>query len=310
MTWTTLTPGALVAVIAPAGPAAADQVDLVTPLIEAQGWQARLYPSCRQADRYLAGSDAQRLADLHAAFEDPQVRAVICLRGGYGCGRLLERVDATLMRQHDKPFVGYSDITALHALRQHLGLMGLHGPMLASDLVRPGREADAQALFELLRNGLAQGVTWAPALESDLHGLGPDAAGTAGVVQGPLVGGNLSLIAALAGTPYAVPLDGAILFFEEVAEAPYRVDRMLVQLRQCGALQAAAGFLVGRFSDEASPRQVLEEFLAPLGKPILAGWPTGHGTPHLTLPLGARCRMDTAAGTLTLLQDVILPPSH
>ena len=313
MTWNALTPGALIAVIAPAGPAQPQQVDRVEPLLTAQGWRVRLYPSCRQADRYLAGSDAQRLADLHAAFADPEVQAVWCLRGGYGSGRLLERVESELLRHHDKPFVGYSDITALHALRSRLGLWGLHGPMLSSDLIQPERRDDGRAVFDMLRGGLVRGTSWAPALEPELfrlgQGLGQHPAGTQGVVEGPLVGGNLSLIAAHVGTPYQQQVADAILFLEEVAEEPYRIDRMMVQLRQSGMLDAAAGFLVGRFSQAESPRRVLEEFLAPLDKPIVAGWPTGHGTPHFTLPLGPRCRLDAAAGTLTLLQDVILPPS-
>ena len=106
MAWSALSPDALIAVVAPAGPALAGQVDQVQPLIEAQGWRARLYPSCRQARGYLAGSDEQRLADLHDAFADPEVKAVMCLRGGYGCGRLLERVNADLLSQHDKPLLG------------------------------------------------------------------------------------------------------------------------------------------------------------------------------------------------------------
>ena len=310
MTWTALAPGSLIGVVAPAGPSPAEQVELVGPLIEAEGWTARLYPSCWAADRYLAGSDDVRLADLHAAFADPDVAAILCLRGGYGCGRLLERVDPTLLKAHDKPFIGYSDITALHALRGRMGLFGLHGPMATSDLVRPGRENDRQALFNLLRKGLVRGTSWSPALEPSTQGIGASIQGVRGVAEGPLVGGNLSLVAALEGTPYAVPSQGAILFLEEIGEEPYRVDRMLVQLRQSGCLSAAAGFLIGRFSDAPCPRDVLEEFLAPLGKPILAGWPTGHGTPHLSLPLGPRVRLDAEAGSLTLLQDVVLPSSR
>ena len=226
-----------------------------------------------------------------------------------GVGPQIQASLGELLRQHDKPFVGYSDITALHALRSRLGLWGLHGPMLSSDLIQPERRDDGRAVFDLLRGGLVRGTSWTPALEPDLFGLGQDQAGTQGVVEGPLVGGNLSLIAAHVGTPYQQQVANAILFLEEVAEEPYRIDRMMVQLRQSGLLDAAAGFLVGRFSQAESPRRVLEEFLAPLGKPIVAGWPTGHGTPHFTLPLGPRCRLDAAAGTLTLLQDVILPPS-
>lgn len=303
MPWKALTDGCLVGVVAPAGPAEPEHVAAVAPLLERFGLRTRLYPSCHARERFLAGPDAQRLADLHAAWADPAIDAVICLRGGYGSGRLLESIDPALMRAHDKPFVGYSDITALHALRMREGLVGLHGPMLASDLVRPGREADAQRLFQILRHGLVEGTCWAPNLEDERPRV-------TGQCEGRLIGGNLSLVAALAGTPWAWPAAGDILFLEDINEESYRVDRMLCQLRQCGLLDGVSGFLVGRFSQVDDPLALVAEHLMPLGKPLLAGWPTGHDTPHWPLPLGARVRLDAARGHLTLLQDVILPPSR
>ena len=294
--------GDLVGVIAPAGPATAERVALVEPLFARFGLRTRLYPSCHarhpQHD-FLAGDDALRLADLHAAFADADVRAVFCLRGGWGSPRLLAGVDTTLLRAHIKPFIGYSDITALHALLQRQGLMSFHAPMPASDLVIDGAEDDAAALFALLMQPLTAGRVFAPTLL-------PGAWHVGGAASGRLVGGNLSLVAALAGTPWALDARGAILFLEDISEALYRVDRLLTQLRHTGLLDAAAGFLLGSFTEDADPTTLLREHLARLGKPVLAGWPAGHGQPNRALPLGAKATLDAAAGTLTLEQDVLV----
>jgi muramoyltetrapeptide carboxypeptidase len=300
MTWCSLKNGDLVGVIAPAGPCAPESLVRVEPLLAGMGLRTRLYPSCNACDGFLAGPDDLRLQDLHAAFVDPGVAAVLCLRGGYGSTRLLDRIDTALLRAHDKPFVGYSDITALHALRGREGLIGLHAPMPGSDLVEPGREGDAQALFARLFGGWQAGEVMAPALASD--GLR-----VAGVADGMLIGGNLSLVAALVGTPFAWRPQGAILFLEDVGEQPYRIDRLLGQLRLAGVLDAVAGVLLGSFTEEAFPADVLRDCLLPLGKPVLGGWPAGHGTPNLPLPLGARVRLDASAGSLTILQDILRP---
>jgi muramoyltetrapeptide carboxypeptidase len=293
--------GDLVGVIAPAGPATAERVALVAPLFARFGLRARLYPSChaRHAQHdFLAGDDATRLADLQAAFADDEVRAVFCLRGGWGSPRLLEDIDSALLRAHAKPFIGYSDITALHALLQREGLVSFHAPMPASDLVIDGAQDDADALFALLMQPLPAGHVFAPALLRGAWHVGRS-------VSGRLVGGNLSLIASLCGTPWAIDARGAILFIEDVSEALYRVDRLLTQLRHTGLLDAAAGFLLGSFTEDADPTAVLREHLGSLGKPVLAGWPAGHGRPNRALPLGARVTLDAAAGTVTLAQDVL-----
>jgi muramoyltetrapeptide carboxypeptidase len=293
--------GDLVGVIAPAGPAPAERVALVEPLFARFGLRARLYPSChaRHAQHnFLAGDDATRLADLHAAFADDDVRAVFCLRGGWGSPRLLEHIDSALLRENIKPFIGYSDITALHALLQRDGLMSFHAPMPASDLVIDGAEDDAAALFALLMQPLPVGHVFAPALLPGVWHI-------SGTATGRLVGGNLSLIASLCGTPWAIDARGAILFIEDVSEALYRVDRLLTQLHHSGLLDAAAGVLLGSFTEDADPTAVLREHLAHLGKPVLAGWPAGHGRPNRALPLGAVVTLDAAAGTLTTRQDVL-----
>lgn len=291
-----LPPGATLGIVAPAGPPKPGALEQVPALLAGHGFKAKIFPGCAGPNHlgFLAASDAQRLADLHAAFTDPEVDAVLCLRGGYGCARLLDQLDVELMRRHPKLLIGYSDITSLHGLRDTLGLRGLHAPMPASDLLHADAGADALALFGLLQRGLRSGDTIAPAVAAHPLSQGQSASGR-------LIGGNLAVFTALLGTPWAPRAEGAILFFEDIAEEPYRVDRLLAQLRLAGVLDAAAGFLVGSFSDAESPDAVLADYLRPLAKPVLAGWPSGHGRPNQTLPIGLRVRMDVQQRRLTLV---------
>jgi muramoyltetrapeptide carboxypeptidase len=296
-----LRPGDRVGLIAPAGPPSPERFGQVELLFERQGLHVQWLPGCmarHPVHDFLAGDDATRLADLHAAFADPSLQAVCCLRGGSGSARLLDRIDTALLRAHPKPFVGYSDITALHALRGRLGLVGFHAPMPASDLVLEGAEADADALFALLMQPLGAGHVFAPTLDAATWRV-------EGVARGRLLGGNLSIVASLLGTPWAWPVDGAVLFLEDVSEALYRVDRLLTHLRHAGVLARVNGFLLGSFTEDADPAAVLREHLGGLGKPVLAGWPAGHGRPHRALPLGAQVALDATAGTLTLDEDVL-----
>ena len=292
--------GDLVGVIAPAGPLPAERVALVEPLFARFGLRARLYPSCHAGHPlhdYLAGDDALRLADLHAAFADPQVAAVFCLRGGYGCNRLLDGLDSALLRANPKLLVGYSDITTLHSVILSQGGIGLHAPMPGSNLVLAGNDDDTQALFDLLMHPLAAGHVFAGPLAADRWHV-------AGRASGRLVGGNLSLIASLIGTPWALATKGTILFLEDVSEARYRVDRLLTQLRHAGMLAGVRGFLLGSFTEDGDSAPVLGELLGALGVPLLSGWPAGHSQPNRALPLGAQVTLDAAAGTLTLDEDI------
>ena len=306
MHFNTLREGDLIGVIAPAGPGAADTLPAVSALYARQGYRVRLYPGCQAETGYLAGPDALRLADLHAALADDDVAAIHCLRGGYGSLRLLDGVDAALLRRKPKLLIGYSDITALHALWALHGLPSLHAPMPASDLIKPGREDDEAALFHLLRHGLQAGTVLAPALE-------PGALCAPGEATGRLIGGNLSLVAALLGTPWAWQARGAILFLEDINEEPYRIDRLLTQLRLAGVLDAVGGIVLGSFTEKAPPQRLLRDMLVPLclqqGKPLLGGWPTGHGTPNRPLPMGLQVRLTArpdGTGQLQGLQDYIV----
>ncbi|WP_077038068.1 LD-carboxypeptidase [Pelomonas sp. KK5] len=293
---TPLKPGATLGIVAPAGPPKPGQLERVPALIEAQGFRAKVFPGCAGPAHldYLAASDEQRLADLHAAFADPEVDALLCLRGGYGCHRLLHRLDTALIRRHPKLLIGYSDITALHGVLDTLGLPALHAPMPTSDLLHPLAGPDTETLFGLLKSGIGRGDLIAPASEPHELSRGDSA-------EGRLIGGNLAVFAALAGTPWLPDARGTLLFLEDIGEEPYRIDRMLAQLRLAGVLDAAAGFLVGSFSDADYPAAQLTDYLSGLGKPILAGWPSGHCRPNQPLSMGLKVRMDVAARRLEVI---------
>ena len=302
MSFKALNSGALIGVIAPAGPVAPDALAAVEALYARWGYRARIYPGCHARQGYLAGPDALRLADLHAALADDEVAALHCLRGGYGAMRLLDRIHTALVRSKPKLLIGYSDITALHALWARQGLPSLHAPMPASDLIKPGREDDEKALFTMLRDGCVAGAVLAPTLASDSWRV-------PGRASGRLIGGNLSLVAALIGTPWAWDAHGAILFLEDISEEPYRVDRYLTQLRLAGVLDAVSGFILGSFTEQEPPTELLREMLLPIcqsqGKPLLAGWPSGHGTPNRALPMGLQVELDAGAGTLTMRAELL-----
>ncbi|MGB7479069.1 MAG: LD-carboxypeptidase, partial [Burkholderiaceae bacterium] len=309
-----LKPGGTVAVIAPASPAPGKTEDAAA-WLRARGFVPRLFPaSSGPGGDYLAAADSQRLDDLHAAFADTAIDAIICLRGGYGSERLLDRIDYDLIGRHPKPFVGYSNITALLlALSRYAGFVTFHGPMLAPDLLVEKQAPTEDALWALLQ-GKQKAGSWLPhppqfPLET-IH---------AGVAQGRLVGGNLATIGATLGTPYEIDLEGAILFIEDVGETPQKIDRLLTQLRLAGKLAQARGILVGDFSEIDDPRaarkhdeadrgrlrQVWKELLEPLQIPVLAGWRSGHCDPNLTLPIGAIVRLDADRQRLRLEQDAV-----
>ena len=299
-----LPPGGTIAVLAPASPAAG-RAQEVADWLSARGFVPQLYPSAYAGtgmqDDYLAASDAQRLQELHAAFADPGVHAIICLRGGYGSARLLSQIDFNLLRTHAKPFVGYSDITALHlAMAGKAGFVTFHGPMLTSDLLRNRREPTEQALFDQIQGRQSMG-TWLPhPVQYPLQSL------RCGSAQGRLMGGNLTLIGSTLGTPWEIDTQDAILFIEDVGEPPYKIDRLLTQLRLSGKLQGLRGVLIGDFSDVSvkgsSPEQqswdaarlqrLWQEFFLPLNVPVMAGWRSGHVDPNLTLPIGAVVTLD------------------
>lgn len=245
---------------------------------------------------YLAGTDRQRLDDLNRAIRDPSIDAIWCVRGGYGVLRILADVDFDALRRAPKALIGFSDITALHAaIGRRAGIVSYHGPF-------PNRR-----LSDFSRASLERAVKTRenPAgTTSDAQVLVP------GRARGPLAGGNLALLAALAGTPYFPVLDGAILVLEDVGEAVYRIDRMLRHLRLTGALDRVAGLMFGAFTelgdegDGLALAEVLRETAEALGVPCLAGVPVGHVADQWTLPLRAAAELDAGRRCLTIDQSI------
>ncbi|MEV4099626.1 LD-carboxypeptidase [Nonomuraea sp. NPDC049649] len=283
---------ATVAVVAPSGPVDAAALRRGVERLEGLGMKVVVgqHVFDRQDLPYLAGTDAARAADLQAAWCDPAVSAVFCARGGYGAGRLLPLLDWDAMRAAGpKVLVGSSDITALHrAFAVELGVPTLHGPMPGSALLggEEGPEPDTLAHLRAALTGAAAPVTGDRVL-------------VPGRAEGVLSGGNLSLLASLCGTRYQPSFAGGIAFLEDIGEEPYRVDRMLTQLLQAGAFEGVRGIALGSWVDCGDPYPALRDRLAPLGVPVVAGLPAGHGSPQMSVWLGALGAIDTESCSLT-----------
>ncbi|MGW1451633.1 S66 peptidase family protein [Micromonospora sp. NPDC002411] len=248
---------------------------------------------------YLAGTDAQRLADLNAALNDPGVRAVFAARGGYGTQRIVDRINVAGVRRDPRVVVGFSDITSIHGkLWRETGLSTFYGPMVNWSDSRTGPES-AEALRKAVMTTEPVTITRDPA-ETAAPVVVP------GRASGPLLGGCLTLLSTSLGAGDAPRFDGAILFFEDVDEAPYSIDMMLTELRRVGVLSRVAGVVIGQITnsvgevDEWDAAAVLKDRLYDLGVPVLGGLRLGHGNGQLTVPLGARATIDAEAGTLTV----------
>lgn len=267
--------------------------------VRSLGFRVQVDASAHAQYGYLSGTDRERAGALMRAFTDPGVDAVLCMKGGYGTPRILDRLDYAAIRESRRAFIGYSDITALHAAIQgRAELCTFHGPMAVSDALSD----DAPTRKSLLRALAGEG---GPLQNPD---SAPLARLRGGQGRGELVGGNLSLVAALTGTPYELDTRGRILFLEDIGEKTYSVDRLLTQLRLAGKLSCCAGIVLGQFTDceveypdyGLTLPQVFEDLLPP-DVPAVRGLTAGHCTPNLTLPLGRACALDADAGTLTVL---------
>jgi len=291
----TIGAGARVALIAPGGPLKGeDDLQRAEDNARALGWEPRRGSHVRACDGYLAGNDGDRLADLNAALTDDDVDAVWCLRGGYGVMRILNNVDYAALRRRPKPLIGYSDVTALHAaIATRCEVVSYHGPTARAELTPFAKTSLERALHGEESCGAA--IT-----ASMLH---------PGRARGRLVGGNLALLSALAGTPYEPNYHDAILIVEDVNEAAYRIDRMLTQLRLAGRLAQCRGIVFGQFTDiptasDGSTRtvdDVLREVVSALEVPSIGGAPIGHVADQWTVPLGAIAELDAESRTLRIL---------
>ncbi len=298
-----LQPGDLIALVGPSGPAPRERLEAGIAYLEGRGYRVRPGRHLFARHHYLAGTDQQRAEDLREAFADPQVRAVFCARGGYGTGRLLDRLDYAAIAANPKIVLGFSDTTGLHlALQARCGLVCFTGGLVSMDLAGERDPFTEEWLWRTLTSKTPLGAL---PLGEEFKVLRP------GRAAGPLRGGCLSLLCSLMGTEYVPELKGAILLLEDVDEYPYRLDRMLNHLRLAGVLKDIGGLVLGQFKDCFKPEErghspdlakMVMELTEGLDLPVVTGVPYGHFKRRLVLPLGVQAVLDTALPELRLTE--------
>lgn len=306
-----LCPGDTVGLIAPASPPADPKaIDRAAEALERYGFKPKLAKNVRARHGFIAGTDRERAADVMAMFADKKVKAIFCLRGGYGCTRILDRLDLAIIRRNPKIFAGYSDITALHNLfGSKLGMISFHSPMWNGALADP-------KVPEFTRASFLKSVTTAEPPGSIRAGYKKKVTILrGGMAEGRLVGGNLTLICSTLGTPFAPSFKNKILFIEDISERPYRLDRLFTQLRSAGVLAQVAGVAVGVNADcdEKNPPKgfqqngadVVREQLEKLRVPVVIGLPFGHVDLNATIPVNAKARLDGQSGDLIITEAAV-----
>ena len=305
--------GDTIGLVAPGGYTSDASIQKAVQHIEALGFRVKQGAWLREVWGNYGGTVAARIADLHGMFRDPDVKAIWAIRGGSGCISLLKHLDYAMIRRHPKILLGYSDITALHlAIRRHAGLVTFHGPVATST---PSAYSDEHMLAVLMDPRSTYTIPMAAenarkARQEPQYGVRTV---HGGVATGRLTGGNLSLVSALAGTPYAADYRDAILFIEEVNEEPYRIDRWMTQLDLSLPLDQAAAVMIG-ICENCGPQgegssltldETLDVHLQPLRVPAVTGYSFGHIRHQFTMPMGVRATLDTGAQTLTLLEPAV-----
>lgn len=307
-------PGDIVGLIEPAGFSdGPEQVEAVKATIAGMGLVPRVGRHVASRFGYLAGSDAERADDVNAMFADPEVKAIFAIRGGWGCARILPLLDWDVIRANPKLLIGSSDITALHlAIAAKAGFPTIHAPNAASSW----RENSWNSLWQLAFTGempLLQNPKPDVTDPSASARLSPTTI-TPGAAWGRLLGGNLSVLSALIGTPWLPDFDGAILFLEDTGEAEYRIDRMMSQLALSGVLAKVAGVAFGQCTRCSSNvpgyigftvPEILQQYLTPLGVPALYGANIGHIANQLAMPLSVEAELDASAATIRILEPVV-----
>lgn len=299
--------GDMVGIIATSSPTSNENVKAAEDKLIEMGFKVKLGKSPYERYGYLSGTDSIRANDINEMFKDEEIKAIICVRGGYGTPRILDLLDYDVIKNNPKIFVGYSDITALHiAFTQKCNLVTYHGPMLSSDMIKDFSEFSKDKLFKTLMDPEPLGKISNPQGEEIVTING-------GIAEGTIIGGNLSLIVATIGTPYEIDVKGKLLFIEEIGEEPYKIDRMLNQLRLSGKLEDASGIILGDFNNCESGKheenltlsQVIADHIKPLKKPTIYNLQAGHCDPMVTLPLGVMARLDADKGELIILENSV-----
>ncbi|HXG18849.1 MAG TPA: LD-carboxypeptidase [Methylomirabilota bacterium] len=293
--------GDTIGVVSPAAAVDIEALQRGCETLQHYGFRIRVGAHAQDRHRFLAGTDSDRAAELAAMLQDPAIHAVFCSRAGYGSGRLLPVLNFQTVTRAPKIFLGFSDVTfLLNAFVQQAGLVCFHGPLVAGQLANGAPGRSLEHLFHLLTTG-GEGISIAFS-----HAL------RTGVAEGRLIGGCLSIVVATLGTSYALDTRGAVLFLEDTGERPYRIDRMLTQLKQAGKLDHLAGVIFGEMpgcfegmDDPSLLFAVIDDIFSDYTYPIGFGLPAGHGMDNLTLPFGVRVRLDAVRRTLTLLEPAV-----
>ena len=284
----------VVGIIAPASPISKSEIRKGIQLIESFPLQVRLGMHLFRRSQYLAGSDQERVSDLHEMFSDPEIKAILCARGGYGTLRYLDKIDYGLVRDNPKPLAGFSDLTALMmAIYKYSGLITIHGPTVSE---------------------LAKGDNWHHLSRLMTTSFKPRLSLRSGMVinegtaRGILLGGNLVTLCSLMDTPFLPSFEGVILFLEEKGEQPYRLDRMVTQLLLSGRLDHLSALVIGQLEgcgDEQVVYGLLRERLSDLPVPVVTGLPVGHGAENISLPLGLPALLDTERMVLEIEESAV-----
>ncbi len=288
--------GDKIGIVAPASPPDIEKLEKGIKVLREWGVEIEEAPHLRKARGYLAGSDQERIADLHNFFEDKSIDAIWSACGGYGTPRLLQMLDYNLIKKNPKPFIGYSDITALHlAFNRYSNLITFHGPMIATELGDNPDEITIESIKKMLFSNYKIDILKEFNLE-ELEII------NSGIGEGEITGGNLALLAATIGTPYELQTDNKLLFIEDIGEEPYNIDRMLSQLKNAGKLDNLAGLIIGNFTDSEPKNydpsltvdEVLNDYFGDVKYPIIRNLPFGHDKTQLTIPLGVKAKLDTS----------------
>lgn len=303
-----LPPGGTLGIVAPASPVSPAMLEQGLQAVREQGFQVVVGRHVLDRYGHLAGHDRDRAADLHEMFARSDVDAVLCARGGSGSIRLLPLLDWDLIAAHPKPFLGYSDVTILElGLLKRCGMPSFFAPMVSSDFAHQPWPSCLGLLWKLVCSPTPAGELIDPRCSQAVTLVG-------GVAEGPCVGGTLSLVVPTLGTPYEIDTEGAVFFFEDVHESPARIERFLMHMLLAGKFERVNGFLIGNTPYDADPEersrylaveQVYRDLLAPLGKPIVYGWPHGHDPSPVTLPMGIRVRLDADRKSVTVLDPAV-----
>jgi muramoyltetrapeptide carboxypeptidase len=281
---TYLVPGDTIAVLAPASPFSRDKFIRGLTILKEMGFKIEIPPGLFSSKGYLAGDDNHRAELLNYVFKSPEIKAVICARGGFGSIRILDKIDYDVVRNNPKIFVGFSDISSLlTVIYERCGLVTFHGPTVTS-LADADKET-ISALFSMLTSQKVISI-----YDSNIISVKP------GVAKGRVMGGNLTTLCHLVGTPFEPEFNGHILFLEDRGEAPYRIDRMLTQMKMAHCFDNLAGIILGSFSGCGGISHVIQIFVdcfAPFDFPILAGVKAGHETTNIVLPIGLEATLNS-----------------